>query len=333
MNKIGIAVASAAALGLGAWAQVANNLPKPSVKIEVVDGYRIITANGIPDHPTGAFPNRGNPNRIAEQQHRFRVPLKPTISTQRSRGVDFGVAVNGIPFDPGTAELWNNDFQWHYEALSGVFGKSNRLGVDRNLAHVQPDGTYHYHGLPIGLLERLGADKRMVLVGWAADGYPVYGNIGPTDPSKPNSPLRTIRSSYRLKTGDRPTGNGPQGAYDGSFSQDFEYVAGSGDLDEHNGRTGPTPEFPNGTYYYVLTESYPFIPRSFRGTPDPSFRKAPPSGLRQRGAGAQTQATPPPQSAANRRYWFVIRDGALHQYDLQTGKWIAKTPLPAAEPR
>ena len=34
-----------------------------------------------------------------------------------------------------------------------------------------------------------------------------------------------------------------------------------------------TPEFPKGTYYYVLTEEFPFIPRKFKGTPDPSFSK------------------------------------------------------------
>lgn len=65
--------------------------------------------------------------------------------------------------------------------------------------------------------------------------------------------------------------DGPGGKYDGTFVQDYEYVKGSGDLDECNGRTGVTPEFTNGTYYYVVTDAYPFIPRLFRGTPDSSF--------------------------------------------------------------
>jgi hypothetical protein len=34
-----------------------------------------------------------------------------------------------------------------------------------------------------------------------------------------------------------------------------------------------TPEYPNGTYYYVATADYPFIPRFFHGTPDKSFEK------------------------------------------------------------
>ena len=30
------------------------------------------------------------------------------------------------------------------------------LGTDCNNAHVQPTGAYHYHGLPEGLINRLG---------------------------------------------------------------------------------------------------------------------------------------------------------------------------------
>jgi hypothetical protein len=50
-------------------------------------------------------------------------------------------------------------------------------------------------------------------------------------------------------------------------------VPGHGDLDEFGGRTGVTPEFPEGTYYYLLTEEFPFIPRKLKGTPDPTFNK------------------------------------------------------------
>ena len=49
----------------------------PQVSITVEGEFRIIRANGIPDHPTGRFPGRGNPNRIAPQRHEFRVPLLP----------------------------------------------------------------------------------------------------------------------------------------------------------------------------------------------------------------------------------------------------------------
>ena len=42
---------------------------------------------------------------------------------------------------------------------------------------------------------------------------------------------------------------------------------------------GVTPEFPDGTYYYCLTEQFPFLPRLWRGVPDESFAKSgPPPG-------------------------------------------------------
>lgn len=198
-----------------------------------------------------------------------------------TRGVDFGVAVNGVMFDPGTAELWNSDPRWHYEALSGEMAHHGSLGMDHNLAHVQPSGAYHYHGLPMGLLNSLNYRSKMVLLGWAADGYPIYGPYCYAIAGDARSGLKELKSSYRLKSGSRPSGNnGPGGQYDGSFAQDYEYVPHLGDLDEYNGRVGVTTEFPEGTFYYVVTSNWPFIPRKFKGEPDPSFRKLPLGGGR-----------------------------------------------------
>lgn len=250
-------------------------------KIEVRGDYRYIDSNGIPNHSVGTFPNHGNPNSISPQNYHRRVPLHPTSAMGDTRGTDFGVAVNGVMFDPGTAELWNNDPRWHYEALSGEMAHHGSLGMDHNLAHVQPSGAYHYHGLPMGLLNSLNYRSKMVLLGWAADGYPIYGPYCYAIAGDARSELKELKSSYRLKSGSRPGGsNGPGGQYDGSFAQDYEYVPHLGDLDEYNGRVGITPEFPEGTFYYVVTSNWPFIPRKFKGEPDPSFRKLPPGGGR-----------------------------------------------------
>ena len=250
---------------------------KNEVKIEVKDGYRVITSNGIPDHTVGKFPGYGNPNTISPQKYSFNVPLSPKPAAGQSRVQIFGIAVNGVVFDPGTAELWNNNFQYHYEALSGVLSSRNSLGVDENLAHVQPNGAYHYHGIPRGLLTKLDYTHKMALVGWAADGYPIYGPYIYSKANDASSSLVKVSSSYKLKDGNRPGGDGPGGAYDGSFASDFVY-AKTGELDQYNGRTGVTPEFPKGTYYYVLTENFPFIPRQFKGQPDSSFSKGGPGG-------------------------------------------------------
>ena len=134
-------------------------------------------------------------------------------------------------------------------------GKMN-LGIDENHAHVQPTGAYHYHGLPTGLISRLRtekgpAGKDMLLIGYAADGFPIYAESGYTKADDASSPMKKLKPGYRLKKGNRPKGdNGPGGKYDGTFTQDYEFTKGGGDLDECNGRTGVTPEFPDGTYYY-----------------------------------------------------------------------------------
>lgn len=204
------------------------------------------------------------------------------------RGV-IGVALNGVPLDPGTAEFWDPDGRnnrshdrssgWNYDALSGKID----LGLDSSNAHVQPNGAYHYHGLPVDLIEirkEAQSAPAMVLVGYAGDGFPIYAAVAHEDADNADSPLVAMKPSYKLKDGTRPASpEGPGGKYDGTYVQDWEYAEGLGDLDECNGRSGVTPEYPQGTYYYMMTDSYPFIPRMFRGTPDSSFiRRGGPSG-------------------------------------------------------
>ena len=280
------------AVAVTALAAIATN----RVSITNEGGKRVIRSNGWPDHKPGRFPCRGNPNSLSPQDYNFRMPLHPKVadSPTPSRHAIFGVAVNGVPFDPGTAEFWNNDRNsgWNYEAMSGKID----LGLDEHHAHVQPTGAYHYHGLPTGLVQRLGGDaQKMVLIGYAADGFPIYTNRGHSGANDAKSALKTLRSSYQLKKGVRPSG--PGRAYDGTFTEDYEYIAGSGDLDECNGRSGVTPEYPDGTYQCYITEKFPIIPRQWRGTPDESFQKRGPGpgplGPR-RGPGGPPPFGPPP---------------------------------------
>ena len=238
---------------------IPSAIEKNMVQVTKDENYRYIKSNGIPNHVTGAFPNRGNPNSISAQNHSYRVPLKPQKNDNiRSHSGIVGVALNGIPFEPGTAECYGkergsspiSECEWREEAI--VNGKG-RLGLDQNNAHVQPTGSYHYHGVPHGLLEIL--DKQdLVYVGFAADGFPLV--VSRSDQYKP---------SYRLKSGERP--DGPQGTYTGKYTADFEYVAGLGDLDQCNGIEM------SEVYVYFVTETFPYAPRCLRGTADSSFHR------------------------------------------------------------
>jgi hypothetical protein len=248
----------------------------PWVSIEVENNKRIIKSNGVPNHLVGRFPNCGNPHTIEEQSHSFRVPLKPTIKREAyslTSGWAFGVAVNGIPFEPLAAEwyLGKRNSYWRYEALSGAIA----LGPDTNHAHVQPGGKYHYHGVPIGLLDKVNFSNKehSPLIGWAADGFPIYNVYGYKNKIDPNEGVKEYKASFKLKPENRPNKGGPSGPHDGAFSADYEYVAGIGDLDKCNGIKVITPEFPDGTYAYFLTQEWPIIPRCWVAEPDPSFKK------------------------------------------------------------
>ena len=256
--------------------------PEKSKYTEAEKGEeRAITANGLPQHDVGRFPNRDNPNEIRPQAYQIVIPADPEpaeaitfIQSVAGRGGPrpqfqvFGISLDGVLMEPGTAEsyLGRPELGWHYDALGGAVP----LGLDSNYAHVQPDGNYHYHGLPIGLMKRLGYQPghHSPMIGWAADGFPIYVMFGYSAAKDATSAIGELKTSYRLKAGERPKAkDAPGGAYDGAFIEDYEYVADLGDLDECNGRFCITPDFPEGTYAYFMTREWPVIPRAFRGTP------------------------------------------------------------------
>jgi hypothetical protein len=249
-----------------------NGLAWPNAVAITTDSvYRYVTSNGIPDHTVGQFPNAHNPNSIAPQSYSFRLPLNPQIAASTSAITNAtlaAVAVNGVPFDPGTAEYWHNDMNsgWHYEALGGGIN----LGVDDNTAHVQPTGAYHYHGMPTGLITNLHRGQSLTQIGWMADGFPLYAKYGTTDPFDTTSATKVLTTGWRVKSGTRSSG--PGGTYDGTFEQDWEFVSGLGDLDSCNGRMGRNLD---GTvsYQYYVTDAYPWIPRCTVGTIDQTFRR------------------------------------------------------------
>ena len=236
---------------------------------------RSVVSNGIPDHDVGTFPNANCPNTISAYSVSATMTLTPVNTGTASKIGVVGYALNGVKLDPSTAgtcsvsggtatcSLIGNTGSWNIEAL----GQSSfNFGVDANNAHVQPTGEYHYHGMPEGVLGNLGQGMAPTLVGFALDGFPVYARYGYSDAADAGSPVKKLTGSYQLKanadSGRPSTATYPMGA----FTQDYEYVAGSGDLDECNGRTGVTPEFPCGIYHYYITDTYPFIQRCVKGT-------------------------------------------------------------------
>ncbi len=237
---------------------------------------RALVSNGLPDHTVGTFPRAGNPNPIGAVPTSATYTLNPTTTATNTTVVTSGYGLNGVKMEPATAGTCGdaggntcNQAQgtgaWNMEALGQT---AFNFGTDENNAHVQPTGAYHYHGMPEQYIVKLGkGTSTMTLVGWAPDGFPIYARYGYNTATDAASGVKILRGSYRLKT--TPDANRPSTTTYamGTFTQDYEYAAGSGDLDECNGRTGVTPEFPAGIYHYMITDTYPYIGRCVKGTP------------------------------------------------------------------
>ena len=225
-----------------------------------VDGStRTIQSNALPDHETGEFPNEGNPNTISEQDTSYEYPVEPNFVGAATLAMTPGVAVNGVKFEPGTAESVSCEGGESYrvEALQGIYN----LGLDFNNAHVQPTGEYHYHGVSELLPAAYATDDDLVHVGFAADGYLIY-----------YSKSSTYASGYELSTEVR-TGTGCVGSSalrsvaveidgttpDGTYTSDWVHSDDIGDLDQCNG-----VEI-DGEYAYLITDDYPYVGRCLNG--------------------------------------------------------------------
>lgn len=219
---------------------------------------------GVPSYPIGPWP--ANPNVPANALRWYRIPRNPvqaTTPTATALG-PIGVLVNGVTFfNVKDAFSYNNQGVWFRNAIV-VEGPS----FDAALGHPAPMGQYHNHQRAAALAQQLNDNgtHHSPILGYAFDGFPVYGSYGYSVPNTPGA-SRRMASSWRLRNiATRTTlPNGtvlPATQYGppvsttyplGYFIEDFEYVAGLGDLDHFNGRTCVTPEFPAGTYAYFMT--------------------------------------------------------------------------------
>ena len=240
-----------------------------------------VYASGVPSYEVGPWPD-GNPAIATDRDWLFQIPQTPQPETGTKTAVslgNIGIYVNGLPvYDAQDGMSFNNAGVWRQNAIH-----FEADGFDTALGHPSPvqtggpggggpggppppppggggggdpggfvDGAYHHHQNPTSLRAQFGDEGagHSPILGWAFDGYPIYGPYGFATSDGTGEIVR-FDSSYQLRSGTRTSG--PGGTYDGSYIEDYEYVAGSGHLDEHNGRFGVTPEYPQGTYFYVAT--------------------------------------------------------------------------------
>lgn len=246
-------------------------------KVRTTPTNSYINATGIPAYPIGPWPS--NPNTPSNQNILARFPRTPTAQsgTHTNTGLGaIGLWIDGVEiFNAKDARSYQNKGIWNQNAVV-VEGPS----FDSAGGHPAPSGAYHHHQTPIGLRVVLGdsGTKHSPILGYAFDGFPIYGPYGFANADGSGGVVR-MNSSYRKRAITTRTtlpdgtalasGNyGPavSGPYPlGYYIEDFEYVAGLGHLDQYNGRFSITPDYPAGTYAYFTTldasgaSAYPYV--------------------------------------------------------------------------
>ncbi len=229
-----------------------------------------LQSNGVPNHDFNDG-QQSFPNNLSEQAYNYQITTSPVFASTNTAlaiGNDNGLMLNGVKIDllaaacfaVGDEKTGCGDMSqpWRFDPMF----PANGFRVDSHNAHVQPNGSYHYHGTPNAMF---AADTAVEspLVGFAADGFPIFGSWFDDDGT-----VRKALPSYRLKTGTRQAVSGyttPSGDYDGTYRDDYEYIEGLGDLDECNGMQV------DGVYGYFISDAYPYIMGCLKGQMDPSF--------------------------------------------------------------
>ena len=232
-----------------------------------------VSASCIPEYAVGPWPT--DPNVPSPQNVVCAFPRFPVQNTGTATAVSLG-----------SIGLWTNGvgifnamdgFHWSSSTSSWAMGPGpswNRnayifegASFDSCLGHPAPGGEYHNHVNPKCLYNDLDSTHHSPIIGFAFDGFPIYGAYGYASTTAASGPIKRMRSSYQLTTDTtRSGGPHPVSAYPlGDCIDDYIYTAGSGDLDAHNGRFCYTPEYPSGTYAYFVTVDdslkpvYPFV--------------------------------------------------------------------------
>ena len=315
------------------WSNGSQNQTLPAYSgIQEVDSsvnWVYIRSTGLGSHIMGPW-SVGFPNLPINTKTLYRLPRTTSVPTSKTlTGLGaIGYFVDGVAmFDSRDAFYWNGTTEvngngyWNRDAY--VNEKST---FDPAYAHQPNNGMYHYHASPIALRYLLGdhvdfdastetysesagaPTRHSPLLGWMADGFPLYGPYGYSNATNPASGVRRMVSGYVLRNGQNGTQNlavvgrtnipawavrlygsttlaGPNvsSSYPlGRYLEDNDYLGDLGktqgvdfDLDQYNGRWCVTPEFTNGTYAYFVsiaadgTPVFPYnIGRAFYGTPN-----------------------------------------------------------------
>jgi YHYH protein len=145
-------------------------------------------------------------------------------------GGQIGIFVDGVAmYNSWDAYTWDAASNADVQNVTGYWNRdayvNEGASFDPGYAHQQNTGVYHYHADPLGLRYLLGDHvdynataktfsedtntpaKHSPILGWVADGYPIYGPYGYSNATNANSGIRRMTSGYVIRNGQYGTSN------------------------------------------------------------------------------------------------------------------------------
>ena len=195
------------------------NTPATSTSLSSTKDVFTITSDADPSSSNisfGSFPNSVNSNYISTQELTFAYPYRGGLNIEGDNTSNFlregalGVSAVGIPFySPYNGEylIGTGGALWHYNTAEVLVNGQDAFG-----GFPGTDEIYHYHdssfitsdawanvsGFTTGYVESDGHSK---LIGIAADGYPIYGPYGYTNPADSASGVQLMTTGYTVSSG------------------------------------------------------------------------------------------------------------------------------------
>jgi len=264
-------------MNVGRFAGPGAGYEKPRVSVRCAGGIATVRTNSMPHYRFV----RITPNPLVAQNFTFRLPLRPRrlrVPREIPRLGPVGIAVNGVVFFSPNEAARPSHQAWGDPVYNGI--------MDRCMGHTARE--YHYHAFVQNCLAPGSrAGRPSPILGYAFDGYPIYGPWGCLD--RGCRKVVRFRSSW-VRTGDPTTYAWRAHAY--RKQQGAQY------LDRCNGRVGP-----DGTYRYHATARFPYIIGCYAGVPMAQPRNRRRGGFRPEGRGprfGRDGRRPPPRGGYGR---------------------------------
>ena len=249
------------------------NVPADVEKVSWHDDYVYVRTSGITD-ASGGPTNTVAPDTeglVTDQrptsatQFNWKIPRTPKAASAWPLRGDgpIGVFTNGVAiFSPRDFEPTSTGSIYYrneaYLRRNSMDANNGTSWSSKGNYEPTVKGLYYHYNIPNEYASQELATKHSPIIGWALDGYPIYGPYGFANTDGTGA-ITKMTSSWVLKSGARTGLGAPTGNYDGSYTADYQFN-GSGILDRHNGRFAVTPEFPDGVYHYHATpDAYPYL--------------------------------------------------------------------------